>query len=507
MASTKNVTDPLLNLNRIPKTKQAIDYVREKLAAHKSEEAISFINKILELYYTSPGFNALQLSKVRIKRMKAAHYKEMLMALDEELKTILASSEFGGEQLQQLSTAKENENSILDKTIQLTSDLAVHPTYSMLDEAAELEAALLKHHEPELVLHLFNKSRLFYKQSIPSDKFTDFLKTYEQAFEHTKNNFTRVKLGYALHAMNNTLHPFEEIEDLFKKFEQALLIENIEEHKIELLVNILKCGSLLPNATTLLKTYIAAAEELIQNNEGLQDNEKGILSFYIAIFSTTASRPYRIKLLNEYECISNDTDSPKLKSKIAKGIVYLNFDDITEAEKQFNAAEHLIFKTSWKNADRRNSWKGISYWRKFVFAERLLEKNSMYSTLMFDDLEKIVRDSVSENEKATFSLYEIEALKDFFNLRWKDAIQKYKAANQFYKAPYYPIDYYFNQAMIAIMNEKNEVKFIDHLKKSERIYFSTKAIEVLERAKKYYQENKSSDVYEINNPTESNLYQ
>ena len=93
MASFKKSAEPLLNINRIPKTKEAIEHVRLKLSENKSEEAKSFINKILELYLTSPGFNALQLSKVRIKRMKAAHYREMLLSLDEELKSILNEEE------------------------------------------------------------------------------------------------------------------------------------------------------------------------------------------------------------------------------------------------------------------------------------------------------------------------------------------------------------------------------------------------------------------------------
>ena len=178
MASLKKSAEPLLNLNRIPKTKEAIEHVRLKLSENKSEEAKSIINKILELYLTSPGFNALQLSKVRIKRMKAAHYREMLLSLDEELKSILNEEE------SEPSTSIEKglTDEIQSQTIKLTEDLATHPTYSMQDEAKEFEELLLSKNEPELLLYLFKSSREFYKKSLPKEKINDFLNKYERFF-------------------------------------------------------------------------------------------------------------------------------------------------------------------------------------------------------------------------------------------------------------------------------------------------------------------------------------
>ena len=151
MASFNKSAEPLLNIHRIPKTKQAVEHVRRKLSDNKSEEAKSFISKILELYLTSPGFNALQLSKVRIKRMKADHYREMLLALDEELKSILNEEVIDSSNI----IVKGLENDLESQTIKLTEDLAIHPTYSMQDEAKEFEELLISKNEPELLLYLF----------------------------------------------------------------------------------------------------------------------------------------------------------------------------------------------------------------------------------------------------------------------------------------------------------------------------------------------------------------
>lgn len=109
----------------------------------------------------------------------------------------------------------------------------------------------------------------------------------------------------------------------------------------------------------------------------------------ITIYSATASRPYRIKLLNDAERLIDEEDTAhKSKIKISKGIVHLHFGEFDEAKKNFNAAEHLIFKTSWKNTERKNSWKNICYWRKFIFAEMILSKDAMYNPTMFNDAKK-----------------------------------------------------------------------------------------------------------------------
>ncbi len=504
MASMKYSAEPLLNLTRIPKKKQVIDFVRTKLEENKSDEAKLLVNKILELYETSTGFNASQLSKVRIRRMKAEHYKEMILSLDEELKSIISSHEF-----KQLNDSQEPESNLYTKIGQLTTDLMVHPTYSMIDEASEIENHISDNNESELLLHLYKKSREFYSNSTSKDKLDDFLKKYDQVFLQSKNNYLRTKYSFILKSLEqdkllgclNTA----EAEILFKNYEELLIVEKIEEYKFELLLSLLRCGILLPNSVVLLKTYIKHAEDEIENNFSSTYQGFSYLNYFIALYSSKTSKPYRLKLLNEYEkSISEDFTAEKAKIKISNGIVHLHFADYNEAKKCFNAAEHFIYKTSWKNIEGRNAWRSICYWRKYIFAEMIFSKDPMYNPTMFYDLEKIINDT-SANQKNSFQIKnEIEGLKDFLCHKWMSALEKYESANQYYEAPFYPNDYYFNEAMICIINEKNESKFINKLKASESIFFSTTAIELLKKAKIFYKENKSTDIYEIEDQQQNN---
>ncbi|MFM7016378.1 MAG: hypothetical protein ACKOX3_08635 [Bacteroidota bacterium] len=507
MASLNTPVEPLLNLNRIPKTKEAIDYVRIKLAQNKSEEAISFINKILELYYTSPGFNALQLSKVRIKRMKATHYKEMLLSLDEELKSILNEEDFKSV----VNLHQINNEDILDKTIKLSEDLAVHPTYSMLDEADELEALVTNKNEPELLLYLFKKNRDYYGKSVTKDNLSAFLNKYDLLFNQVKNNYLRTKLGFVLNDLEQdknegVLNPAK-AEELLKHFESALLEEADENNKVELLLNILRSGALLPDATLLLKSYITVAESLVQSNKVMDNATRCEFIYLIAQYDATASRPYRLKLLSEHEELTAVDDTvQKLKNKICRGMVYLHFGDFDDAKKNFNAAEHLILKTSWKHVERKNGWGNLCYWRKFIFAEMIFNKDPMYNPTMFNDLEKIIQDTSYTKQSGFQTKCEIEALKYFVSHRWNDAKEKYKIANQYYDGPYYPLDYYFNLAMLCILEEKNESKYTNKLKSSESLFFSTTAITILSKAKTFYKEHKTSDYFDNHNYNQDTIH-
>ena len=499
--------EPILNLHRIPKTKEAVEHVRLKLSENKNATTKSFISKILELYLTSPGFDALSLSKVRVKRMKADHYLEMLLALDEELNSILKeeTSDVG------VQNNVEPKKSLEKQTIKLTEDLAKHPTYSMLDEAKELEELLFSNKDPELILYLYKTSRDFYKKAVSKDQIGLFLSKYESVFNQSKKNFLRTYYSFMLDNLEQDLYTGslkgKEAETLYKNLEQLLLEESLEENKEELLLNILRCGSLLPNASALLKSYIAAAEEILENNHQLQTSNKISFQLFIARYSIKASKPYRIKLLDSAEnLLADDETAQKSIIKINKGIVYLHFNEFDEAKKNFNAAEHLIFKTSWKNLERKNSWKNICYWRKFIFAEMILSKDAMYNPSMFSDLQKIIHDTMHDF-KGQFQLKsEIEAMQYFLSHKWNDANEKYKLANQYYDAPLYPLDYYFNQAMLAIMTGKNESRFIAKLKSSESLFFSTTAISILAKAKNFFNENKSSDIYQIAHLHENNKH-
>jgi len=506
MASYKNSVEPLLNLNRIPKKKQVTDYVQDKLLQGKSEEAQSFINKIFDLYLTSPGFNALQLSKTRLKRMKAAHYKEMLLSLDEELKSIIQSEEF-----KQLESPAEEKTNLYSKIAKLTEDLTIHPVYSMIDEAKEAELLMAKNNETELLLHLYKKSSEFYHQSISKDNLTAFLDNYDQAFSQSKNNYLRTKYSFILQDLeqdkkSGALNPIQ-AETLLKNIEELLLVESVEEYKSELLLFIFRCAALLPNAYELLDTYVQHAEKEIKFFELNNENYFSPLKYFIAHYSTNASRPYRIKLLNECEkALAEDNTAEKAHLKVVKGIVHLHFAEYAEAKKHFNAAEHLIYKTSWKNIEGRNAWRNICYWRKFIFAEMIFNKDPMYSTVLFNDLEKIIQDTAANRQDSFQTKNEIEALKDFLSHKWKSAAEKYETANKYYEDPFFPYDYYFNKAMICIINEKSEAKFIAKLKSSESLFFSTTAIELLKKAKAFYKENKTSDYYDTDNHQQSNIH-
>ena len=131
----------------------------------------------------------------------------------------------------------------------------------------------------------------------------------------------------------------------------------------------MRCGALFPYATELLKVYIKGAEDLIQEENRLTNDDKIAFNCLIALYSDTASRPYRIKLLNEAESLLDESETAKKSTiKINKGIIHLHFNEFDEAKKCFNAAEHFIFKTSWKSFERKTR---VEIFLIFQYSQRI----------------------------------------------------------------------------------------------------------------------------------------
>src|SRR5258705_4640774 len=83
------------NILHLPKDKNALDYIRKKLALQSSPEQNEVVEELFEMHRTSTGFNPLSLSKGRFKRIKAKAFRQILEGINNELPNIIGSPEYG----------------------------------------------------------------------------------------------------------------------------------------------------------------------------------------------------------------------------------------------------------------------------------------------------------------------------------------------------------------------------------------------------------------------------
>jgi len=78
----------------LPKDKNALDYIKQKLALVSSPEQNEVIEELFEMHRTSTGFDPLSLSKGRFKRIKSIAFRQILSNINNDLPSIVNSQEY-----------------------------------------------------------------------------------------------------------------------------------------------------------------------------------------------------------------------------------------------------------------------------------------------------------------------------------------------------------------------------------------------------------------------------
>ncbi len=82
------------HLKQLPRDKQLLEFIREKLVTPGQQERKEIVNELFEMHRTSEGFDPLSLCKARVNRVKSSVIRKMLSDLDTEVGDILQSMEF-----------------------------------------------------------------------------------------------------------------------------------------------------------------------------------------------------------------------------------------------------------------------------------------------------------------------------------------------------------------------------------------------------------------------------
>jgi hypothetical protein len=82
------------NLRQLPRDKQILDFIRDKLLTPENKERKEIVTELFEMHRTSEGFDPMSLCKARVSRVKSTVIKKILADVDAEVGAILQSIEF-----------------------------------------------------------------------------------------------------------------------------------------------------------------------------------------------------------------------------------------------------------------------------------------------------------------------------------------------------------------------------------------------------------------------------
>src|SRR5436853_1971052 len=95
MATKENVSkEDFSHLLELPRQKDVIDFVKEKLKDKGNTIRNEVVDELLEMYRTSTGFNPEVLTRIRFRRVKTVQWKDFLSRIDQDIEKIILTQEY-----------------------------------------------------------------------------------------------------------------------------------------------------------------------------------------------------------------------------------------------------------------------------------------------------------------------------------------------------------------------------------------------------------------------------
>jgi hypothetical protein len=497
MQELKTNKDTLHNIHQLPKNKLVLDYVLSRLGENSSPERYDLIVSLFDMYRTSTGFNPLALSKGRFRRIKATEYKSMIGEIEKDLDIIIHSDQY-----KQLVAKQMNYQPLFDEFTVLSESLTIHPPYSMTNEVEDFEKKLNHREAYELLIHFYRTNLPFFNDTRNGDNLDEYLNQYDSAYARTHQLYrqSRGSLVLMKHEKDALLGKFnyQAIHELFDEFGQLLTLEPNRFTKSELVSKIIRLGLLFPNPAVTLVNYIDFAAENMDTIIAQYPESEQLICSFVALYHEKTDLVQRYSLLQRAETFTKDSgkESERAFIKIFKALIALDIKDYTTALKALNEAEHLVFRSSWKQALGRNAWIQICEWRSLIFTIMTLRGEEHYSTLLFNDLEKVVNDSSMHRHDSAIISLELNALRYFIDNKRAQALENFEKANNYRcdatDHPRFLLNSFFIQLLKGSHKKGKNTDYREAILNSKAPFYRSACIDLMELSEKHFKSNKEA---------------
>jgi tetratricopeptide (TPR) repeat protein len=325
---------------------------------------------------------------------------------------------------------------------------------------------------------------------------------YDSAYARTHQLYrqSRGSLVLIKHEKDALLGKFnyQAINELFEEFGQLLTLEPNRFTKSDLLSKIIRLGLIFPNPSITLASYIDHVAENLDTIIAQHTEAEQLLCSFVALYHQNSDIDHRYKLLQRAEAFTKDSgkESERAFIKINKALIALDVQDYNTALKALNEAEHLVFRSSWKQALGRNAWIQICEWRSLIFTIMTLRGEEHYTTLLFNDLEKVVNDSSMHRHDSAIISLELNALRYFIDNRRDQALENFEKANNYrcdaIDHPRYLLNSYFIQLLKGASKKGKTTDFKEALINSKAPFYRSACSDLIDLCEKHFKSNKEA---------------
>ena len=122
------------NILHLPKDKEVLDFIKQKLSGFYTPEQFEVIDKLFEIHRTSKGFDPVSFSKVRFKRIKSTAFRKILEEINHKIPDILSTSEY-----KEYLNKQDQSKAIYEKLNLIKSRIEVNNDENLAEAIRELK--------------------------------------------------------------------------------------------------------------------------------------------------------------------------------------------------------------------------------------------------------------------------------------------------------------------------------------------------------------------------------
>jgi hypothetical protein len=487
MPSAISKPDDYQALVQLPKDKDVLDFVWKKLSESCGPVKSEMLQDLLEMHRTSNGFNPMELSKGRVKRIKASDYKKVLIEINASLQALIHSQEY-----KEMMMRRKNYESVLTAFNQLHAKLEKNIfDQEITDEISRLKKDLVELEEYELLLCMYRLCQGYFESCYSGNSISGVIEEYNQVKmmaeingEHTFTGLKTIQLvGQAENGNRNNQALINLYDDLCK----LLIRQTGTKAKYETLTRIIKVSAHLDNKKHYMEPYLAYTqlhfEEIVQ---ALPSSARG-LNITLAVFLNREPLPVRIAYLNKaIDDASRSRSHDELALfKMIHAELSCDGHDYDFALKLLDEADYIILKMNVVENTAELKFRSAQT-RFFIYVFLMLEGRREIEADVFEELISMTASSGTKRLDADTSVLEMQGLYLFIYSRFSEAksifIRCVKNRENESHPVFYIIDTFFQELFRKNPDQDLLHSKIKQLEQLKEIFYSTLWARILKGA-------------------------
>lgn len=488
MSSTLiNGIETMNAFQQLTKDKDILDYIWKKLSEKSGPEKSEIIRELFEMHRTSNGFDPLELSKGRVKRIKAADYKKSLIEINDSLSAFIHGPEY-----RDFIRKNRNPDSVFPLFRQIRARLEKNEfNAEVADGISQLKKELVELEEYELLLYLYHICQGFYESRFSNIDIANIIEEYNQvklmAELNGEHTLTGLKTIQHVKDAENGNRNNQALVNLYDQLCKLLIRQSGTKAKYETLTRIIKVSAHLENKKHYMEPYLAYTQSHFEEIVQVLPSSASELNITLAVFLNREPLPVRLSYLNKAieEANKNQSHHELALFKIIHAELCCDAHDFDLALKMIDEADYIILKI--KITEHIGEIKLRSAQTRFlIYSLLLLEGRRTIEPPVFDELIRIANSSGSKRSDHAIIEMEMTGLNHFIWGRFSEAkslfIKCAKNRENQSNPVYHTIDTFFQELLRKTPDQDLLQAKIKQLEQLKETFYSTHWVRILKSA-------------------------